>query len=334
MSPTPPNLTRRESLRSRIRRLGAGKLLYRIWHAPRAHLARLFRTGVLKSWKIQRGKVEMQRFVESLPSPSVPPDNAPVFEVHLLTGRNFIHQTLLCLLSLQQVSSCRLNAHLYDDGTLDPKSCKLTNRIIGNVTIHSLAQIEARLDYVLPHDRFPTLREQRTSYPQMRKITDIHAGRSDSRLVLDSDMLFFQRPHELMEWQKQPEAPLFMKDCEESYGYPRKFLQRLAGRPLPDRLNVGVAGLDSGTIDWSLVEDWVQRIIHEQGTSYYLEQAVCAMIAANQGARLLPASEYIVRPSPAEAGSGAGTLQHYVSESRESYYLSAWRIWESRLLNP
>jgi len=331
MSPTPPNLRRRKSLRSQIRRLGGGKLLYRIWHAPRGRLARLLRTGVLKSWKIQQGKVEMHRFVESLPSPSTPPDDAPLFEVHLLTGRNFIHQTLLCLLSLQQVSSCRLNAHLYDDGTLDSRSCDLAKQIVGTVTIHTLAQIEARLDSVLPRDRFPTLREQRASYAQMRKLTDVHAGRSDWNLVLDSDMLFFRKPNELLRWSESPSRPLFMKDCEESYGFPRSTLEALCRAPLPSMLNVGVTGLDSGAIDWQQLEFWARSLLRTHGSSYYLEQALCAMISSEIGVKILPGSTYIVQPSSEQAATGAGCLQHYVAESREAYYLHAWQVWRSRL---
>jgi len=331
MSPTAANISTRSFLRRIARRLGFGSVVYRIWHAPRSSLTLLSKKGLLNAWRVSRGKAQMNRFAERLqPLPSAP--DAPALEVHILTGRKFIHQTILCLYSLQKTSGHRLGVHLYDDGSLSGSASQLVQTILPGARIYRPKEIEQRLDTVLPKEEFPTLRSQRLTYPQIRKLTDIHAGRSGWQLALDADMLFFSNPEELVAWSFDPEAPLFMRDCEQSYGYSPSILESLAGRQLPERLNVGVAGIRAGSLAWAELEAWARHLIRMEGSSYYLEQALCALIATKDGYQILPDSKYIVRPSNDDAAAGRGCLQHYVSESRTAYYLSAWRRWE-RLLH-
>ena len=53
----------------------------------------------------------------------------------------------------------------------------------------------------------------------MRKLTDVHAGRTGWRLFLDSDMLFFARPDFLLAWLADPRQPCHMIDVVSAYGY-------------------------------------------------------------------------------------------------------------------
>src|SRR5439155_27351223 len=134
-----------------------------------------------------------------------------------------------------------------------------------------------RLDRYLPEAKFPYLRERWHNYPNIRKLIDPHLGSSGWKLVLDSDILFFRRPTALLDWLTHPLMPMHMLDVEESYGYPRVELAKLVGAPPPKCLNVGVCGLSSEQLDWKQIENWIENLHQNFGSSYYLEQALVAM---------------------------------------------------------
>lgn len=305
-----------------------GVILYQLWHRPRAALRNsLRRGGPLMQLRAERGRRAMQEAALALPPLPARPGDAPAFPVHLLSGRRFAYQTAFCLHSLARVSPSRLAPEIYDDGTLDAASQETILRLFPHAKIHPQPGLIARLDEHLPASRFPVLRERWVNYPHIRKLTDIHAGRSGWRLVLDSDLLFWREPRLLLDWAAAPDRPLHATDCEENYGYPRELLERVAGVSIPPRVNVGLCGLRSHAIDWEFVEHAAATLIRERGTSYYLEQALCALLIARHpgGATAAPFSDYITMPAAGEISRPTAVMHHYVDLSRDAYHVSAWR---------
>ena len=116
-----------------------------------------------------------------------------------------------------------------------------------------------------------------------------------------------------------------MVDCEESYGYSRELMEELAGATIPPLLNVGICGLASELINWEELEHWCQALVEREGTSYYLEQALVAMLAARLPPTVMPRSRYITFPTRQQTLAGEGVLQHYVADSKPWYFGEAWR---------
>jgi hypothetical protein len=139
-------------------------------------------------------------------------------------------------------------------------------------------------------------------------------------------MLFFRSPDALLAWWDKPDQPCLMLDCEESYGYTRPLLENLAGVSLLPSLNVGICGLDSSSIDWDQLEYWCRSLVEGEGTSYYLEQALAAMLASRCQPIVLPRADYITFPTHQQVAQGSGVLQHYVSDSKPWYFRTAWRL--------
>ena len=117
-----------------------------------------------------------------------------------------------------------------------------------------------------------------------------------------------------------------MTDCVESYGYSRRLMESLAGAPIPPLMNVGICGLRSESLDWEQLEHWCQELVKREGTSYYLEQALVAMIAAKATPTVMPREDYITFPTREEAFQGTGVLQHYVADSKPWYFGEAWKL--------
>ena len=306
------------------RRLRLGRLLYLAWHAPRAALARSHREGGPISQFINwRGRCAMQRAATQLPPRLAPEPDAP--EICFLTGKRFWYQTAFCCWSLCQQSGRELTPVFIDDGTFDDALRTESRRVFPSARIIDRAECEVALDTHLPVARFPTLRNQRLTYLHLRKLTDVHAGHQGWRLVLDSDMLFFRRPDALLAWLAAPTRPVHMLDVHDAYGYPAATLAALAGRPVPACVNVGICGFRSEALDWDLLEHWATQLIARHGMSYYLEQALVALLAATTDPLRLPRADYLLMPDLAECQSPTAALHHYVDLSKRGYFRHAWR---------
>ncbi len=314
------------NLQHTAQRLGLGRLALALWHRPLARLRDSWRNGgPLVERETERQRREMVAAAATLPPlpgrPGVPP-----VTLHLLTGRRFWYQTAFCLHSFARQSDRGVNAEIYDDGSVDDTLRFLLQRLGPGITIRSAAAIRERLEALLPEARFPVLRERWRNYPNLRKLIDPHLGSTGWKLVLDSDLLFFRRPDFLLAWLDAPDRPLHAVDCEESYGYSRALLERLAGAPIPPLVNVGLCGLRSEAINWEELEAWCAELIARERTSYYLEQALVAMLVARaQSCAVAPAADYVTKPGRAEGVAPTAMMHHYVAESKRWYFRHGWR---------
>lgn len=300
-----------------------GRLLYLLWHLPRAELRQsLAAGGPLEQWRTYRGRLAMEQAAWTLPPP--PACGGRPLVLHLLTGRRFWYQTAFCLWSFARQSRRDLAPVIIDDGSLAADQAAGLQRIFPAATIRSNAENTGRLDTHLPRARFPALRTRIDEYPLLRKLTDPHVGATGWKLLLDSDLLFFHHPGLLLEWLDAPARPLRATDVQTAYGYPLALLAELAGQPVPELVNTGLIGLRSEEIDWDKVEYWCCTLIERQGTHYYQEQALVALLLAGRPHVIAPICDYVTLPRPPEAGDCRAVMHHYVAESKRWYFRHNW----------
>lgn len=292
---------------------------------PIQEVQRLKRWGPRAYFRLEAWKKQMEAAAYLLPP--LCPDQFPQLpiEVWFLTGKRFWYQTAFCAWSLASHSGRPLIMNLADDGTLTLELERELRRLFPDGSTHWRQECQAEFEQLLPAARYPTLHLRWNDYINLHKLTAPHLVGNGTKLVLDSDMLFFRRPDALLSWWEQRQNPCLMVDCEESYGYSRPLLERLAGVPLLPSLNVGICGLDSDVIDWDEVEFWCRSLVEAEGTSYYLEQALFAMLASRHHPTVLARTDYITCPSSNQAVTGAGVLQHYVADSKPWYFGKAWK---------
>jgi hypothetical protein len=313
-------------LGGQLRDLGLGRWWLALYHQPKSQMRDLWREG--GPWG--RRETEQQRALMEAAADGLPPlphhPDLPRVSLHFLTGRRFWYQTAFCLHSLGRVTpDVTFEAHIYDDGTIDDATAERLQRLGPGIAIHSLAELNARIDAVLPEHRFPALRERRRNYPHLRKLTDVHAGQTGWKLVLDSDLLFFRRPAFMLDWLAAPDRPFHAVDCQESYGYSRALMAQLAARTIPPLVNVGLCGWRSEELDWERLEFWCAQLLAREKTNYYLEQALVAMLVAGRPAAIAPRADYLTKPSLDEARHPQAVMHHYVDTSKAGYFRHAWR---------
>ncbi len=244
----------------------------------------------------------------------------------LLTGHGYWEQSAFCLRSLQSQVPGRLwPVRIVDDGTLSPAHRHSLGSAFPGVTFVSGSQLHHALNALLPESRFPTLRQHRRHFPLLRKLTDVHASRPGANLVLDADMLFHRPPLEVLAWMDDPSLPIVMTDCAESYGYSREALATFATGMIPSSVNTGICGFRTSTIDWDGLERWTRSLLSTHGSSYFLEQALVALLLSGRPHRQLSPRDYRVAPEPDEILNPSALLHHYVALTKRGYFRHAWR---------
>jgi hypothetical protein len=301
----------------------AGRTLYRLWHAPLGKTRALLDAGLVESFKTAVGQRAMEKAARRLPL--VPARPGSELELHLLTGRRFWYQTAFCLWTFAAHARRPIAPILYDDGTLDETSLEPLRRLFPALRCISRAAAIEKLDQHLPAHRYPALRDRWLNYPNIRKLIDPHLASQGWKLVIDSDLLFFQTPTLLIEWLDAPSKPLHAVDSETSYGYRRETLDQLAGAPLAELVNVGLCGFNSTDLDWERIEHWCDTLIRTEGTHYYLEQALVAMLVAGRPCTVAPATDYVTLPRLPEARDCRAIMHHYVAGSKRWYFQHNWR---------
>lgn len=300
------------------------KIINILYRQPKSDMLMYKRFGGYFSYrKMMANSALMQKASLSLPPVNLSAEGLPVY---FLTGKKYLYQTLFCIRSLNKVSGTRFKFILVDDGTFDTALIEQINKQLPGATIITAEQIEQNLNATLPLHQYPNLHHKRQVYPHIKKLTDIHTIPGNQwKLVLDADMLFWAEPTAIIDWLNSPLQPIYMLDCVPSYGYSSKLMAKLCGRPIPELLNVGVIGLNSNAINWADIENWVNILEKTEGTSYYLEQALTAMIIGDTAATILTPAEYIVNPAESAVDINKGTLHHYVDLSKKSYFNKAWQ---------
>lgn len=304
--------------------MGLGVALYTLYHAPKGWLQHYCKRDPIRRRIDTRAQQHMEAAAYQLPSVPDFGTGKPL-DIHFLTGKRFWYQTCFCAYSMAHHSRVNLRPLIYDDGTLEASHQAELQRIFPTARIISTETIQARLNTLLPEQHFPALRQRRLHYPNLRKLTDIHITAAGWKLVLDSDMLFFRSPTFLLDWLRSPQVPCHMTDVTTAYGYSPALMAALAGVPVPERINVGISGLNSSTLDWEELEYWCRTLIDREGTHYFQEQAMIAMLMARQPCAIAPANDYIVRPDRAAVMSPHGILHHYVADSKPWYFRHGWQ---------
>lgn len=300
-------------------------IINKLYREPKSYLRLVQRFGGYIAYKQMIRDSKRMKLEASLLAPVHSyPNGLPVY---FLTGKQFLFQTLFCIKSLAEQSHEKFKFTLVDDGTFDVEIIALINKLLPGAQIIGIKTIIQNLDSLLPTEKYPVIRQKRLVYNHLKKITDIHTFDPTSyKLILDSDMLFWNEPTEVIDWLKNPQGVISISDSTESYGYSIPLMEKLCGSPITRLLNVGLIGFNSASIDWNKIEKWIAELEEKEGASYFLEQALTAMVVSIAGnEKRLKKEDYIVNPTAKAVEEKCGILHHYVDLSKKDYFITAWK---------
>lgn len=292
----------------------AGRLLLR---------ARLrFRHGVRVAYYRD---VIRPRILES--SPVVGPTDTQC-EIHVLTSAKDVLDLMWGLKSFYRASGRRYALCIHDDGTLTADLQAHLRTHFPAARLISRPEADAAvLPTLAGHPRCVDFRRSNHLAP---KLFDFgHFLRSDRMLLLDSDVLFFDQPTELLRRIEDPTYQLntVNRDVASAYTVDPAEAKRLAGVALVPQFNSGLGLIHRGSLNL----DWIEEFLALPGIIghfWRIEQTLIALCSSRWGVELLP-PEYDVR---LDRQADHGPSRHYVGAIRHLLYRDGVRRLVPQLL--
>lgn len=164
---------------------------------------------------------------------------------------------------------------------------------------------------------YPRLLAARRDSPFMLKLVDstIFAG-AKTVLMLDSDVLFFRAPHQLVAFVEAgaQDEYLFQRDPVSTYNITKEEAASAFGIQLPECVNTGIAAFPPSLVDFTLCERLLGHSDVRRLTGW-IEQTLFALCAGARGRVKYLSSDYLIS---LERGLdyGAMTARHYAGPSR------------------
>ena len=253
--------------------------------------------------------------------PPVTPEEDRRCEIHVLTSDDDWLNLIWALRTFQKKTGRNYALCIHDDGSLKPRAMGILRTTFPHARIISRSVSDARMEELLA--AFPRCRKLRASNKLSLKVFDFAAFlEADRMILLDSDILFFDRPTALLAALDDPTFTLntLNKDWSDGYTIDLATTRPLLDFECPSRINSGLGLIYKN----SLRLDWTEQFLALPDIlshSHQIEQTLIALCCARFGFQMLP-SEYDVRPGPRDPRD---PCRHYAGPMRPLMYREGMR---------
>ena len=242
-----------------------------------------------------------------------PEQDVPGVSVHMLVSGSTWHAGLLAACSLEFHTRKRWNFTIHEDGSVPPAAMDAMRRQLPGVRIIARSEADRRMQSHLA--AFPECLAHRARHNLFLKFADPAAYCEEPRLIiLDSDVLFFRRPDEILEWALSgSQACLYNQDTKEKFCIPRAEIERLTPHRLPPLFNSGLVLIPHTALDLALAESFLLTFRAMAHAPQFFEQTLFGLMAtrAAGGWRPLPQTYNISWDYLRAKGS---VCRHYVGD--------------------
>lgn len=244
------------------------------------------------------------------------PENVPL---HVLTGENDWLLAAWMLASFFTFTETSWPLVIHDDGTLPEDGRGTLKEMFRNVRFISRFEADSAMTEVL--QSLPRCLRYRMSHPLALKIFDMaHFANAERYLVMDSDVLFFRKPREIVDWARATERRdcWFNEDASESTLVSDAEAQEKLGIHLWPKVNSGLCLINREAIDFQLCEEALANTSLLRGHVWRIEQTLFALCASRKGrGGLLPKSYEV---SLARRAGRDIVARHYVGAVRNRFF--------------
>jgi hypothetical protein len=208
------------------------------------------------------------------------------------------------------------NVFIHDDGTLPDEAGMQLREIFPNVTI---VRCEEADEKVLPAlQDMPLARRFRASHPVGRKVFDAAEFASGPRyILLDSDVLFFRRPEEILNWTDNPNDECwFIQGTDEHSLVTLEVARDLFGVNLWPWVNTGICLMQKAALDTAFCERVLERLPQTNPPSVARTLFTLCASRHDRGGLLSPRYEV----AGAARGASDVVARHYPGALRDLFY--------------
>lgn len=208
---------------------------------------------------------------------------------------------------------------IHDDGTLEQKHiCQLRDM---GFACKLITKSEADDNAMRVLADFEYCQSHREQFFMARKFYDPFIfSPTEKYLILDSDLIFFKRPDEILEWAGHESPELwFNEDVSEHSQLSPDQTRRLYQFELWPRVNAGLGCISKVAIDFSDTERFLKTNgLLKHGDAWMLEQTLYALHASKFGkGGLLPATYEV---SLGRSVKPKTKCRHYVGAIRDQFF--------------
>lgn len=236
----------------------------------------------------------------------------------VLTSRSDWLMCLWSLASFYRFSGLHLPLLIYSDGTLNGRHAGRIRSVFPNARIVDPAAVDATVEKALAG--FPLCRQFRRMQPCARRIIDLPIlCPSRSMLMLDSDILFFKRPEELLTHLNGNRTRnfIFERDPQDSYFDSRENIHKRFQVAIASQVNCGIMIADISTFDYARIEAWLAND-SLQKKHHWAEQTLWAMYAGEAQTTFLSKAYDVTLSAEIEPNA---VMKHYIKPIRDSFYM-------------
>lgn len=203
--------------------------------------------------------------------------------VHMLVSSRTWHAGLLAAVAWEHHTGRRWRFFIHEDGTVDEAARRRIRAVLPDVRLVSRPEADGKLAGVLRDH--PRCLAQRAKHNLFLKFSDFAAFAPDGRfLVLDSDVIFFRPPAEILEWvDRGSDTCHYNEDTKEKFCIPRAYLEEALGITMWPRFNSGLVLVPRAAIDWDLAEKLVSTFESTAHHPQFFEQTLYALMGSAWG---------------------------------------------------
>jgi len=239
--------------------------------------------------------------------------------VHILTGKEDWQLAAWMLASLFQFTEMVWPVVIHDDGTLPEDGRAMLQSLFRNCRFIRRAEADDAMAKRLRP--YPMCLQYRSSHPLGLKIFDMaHFSESDRYIVLDSDVLFFKQPRELMDWSRGPDpcSCWFNEDVGEASLISAQDAEDDLDVVLWPRVNSGLCLIYRPAIDFDFCDQALAVTSILRGKVWRVEQTLFALCASRHDCGGLLPRTYEV--SLGKKASPNAISRHYVGAVRQRFF--------------
>ncbi|WP_016953298.1 hypothetical protein [Anabaena sp. PCC 7108] len=237
-------------------------------------------------------------------------------EIHVFTSANDWLNLVWALKSFYHFSQRHYALCIHNDGTLTDENLATLRHHFPNARIIDRKQADEKVLASLAS--YPRCLEFRKTNLLSPKVFDFALYlQCDRLLLLDSDILFFKAPTELLNRIDNPDYQLntLNADVESSYTVAADVVKNHLGFDLSERVNSGLGLIHKRSLNFDWIEEFL-ALPNIIGHFWRIEQTIYALCSSRFGVELLPPA-YDVHLEGSINGSPS---RHYVGKIRHLMY--------------
>jgi hypothetical protein len=277
----------------------------------------LLRRDMKRGWSASYHDYKVRPLIQHWEWPfwSEPPMPTPV---HVLTGKRDWQLCAWMLASFFHYTEQTWNIVIHDDGTLTEDVRRALSALFKTARIIPRTQADATLESALKP--LPFAYEYRGMHPLALKIFDMpYYCEAQRFIVLDSDVLFFNHPREIMDWVgKDAKECWFNEDVAEGSLLSETVALEDLKVILWSRVNSGIGLITKEAIDFEFCDRVLGETSILKGHLWRVEQTLFALCASRYGKGGLLPKTYEV--SLGKHSAEDCVARHYVGAVRERFF--------------